>query len=169
MKKQTYYEKRLPELIQKLKSQVDKNMNVITLVVESGLGEEKYQNVLKGRRMACEHCLNTMKQIDSLEHELNPNRNIEESYYKEILPELIHRIKWMVDINLEVVDIEIKEETEDKLSEDKFHSVLKARETAGIDTEWALKKIDELERILHNKQEEKVLKKSWAKIAAEKR
>ena len=53
-----------------------------------------------------------------------------------------------------------------KLSEDKFHQVLKARDTAAIDTEWALKTIDELERELQGKEKQDV-KKSWALAAAD--
>ena len=44
-KVKTYYQTRLPDLIEKLKSQVDKNLEVINREVESSIGEEKYLNV----------------------------------------------------------------------------------------------------------------------------
>lgn len=64
--KNTYYEQRLPDLIEKLKSQVTKNMNIINKEVESGIGEEKYINVLKGRRLAVGYCLTTLDKIANL-------------------------------------------------------------------------------------------------------
>lgn len=191
---QTYYEQRLPDLIKRMKSQVQKNFDIIDREVESDLGSDKYLNVLKGRRIAAENSLDTMKQIDKLEKKLKLDGV---GYYKEQLPLLIERLKAMIDINLNVVDIEIDDDTfeddnlkesigddieeifgkdiakklfkkmapNDKLSEDKFHQVLKARKAAAEDTEWALNTIDDLERQLQDK-EEKGKKKSWAKVAA---
>ena len=160
----TYFDDKIVELIDRLKSQVDKNMDVIDKEVESSIGEEKYINVLKGRRLAVSYCLSTLNKIDDLLPE-------EESYRKKTLPLLIERIKKMVDINLKVIDIEIDEETDEEgnsktLSEDKFHLVLKARDTAAIDTEWVLRKINDLEKELNGTEDEIITKESWAKRAA---
>ena len=137
----TYYETRLPDLIEKLKSQVTKNMNIINKEVESGIGEEKYINVLKGRRLAVGYCLTTLDKIAKL--------NADGLAYKnETLPILIERLKEMVDITLGVIDIEIEDDSEESLTEDKYHFVLRARDIAGTDTEYVLKCIDNLENEL---------------------
>lgn len=164
-KETTYFEEKSIELITRLKSQVNKNMDIINREVESSIGEEKYLNVLKGRRLAVTYCLLTLNKIDDLTIEEN-------SYRREMLPALIERLKDMVDINMKVIDIEIDEEPDDdgnydSLTEDKFHLVLKARDTAGIDTEWVLRRINDLEDELNNKDEEVKVKKSWTKIAAD--
>ena len=164
MSEQTYYQKRIPDLIKRLKNQVKKNLLVISLEVESELGEEKYLNVLKGRRMAAEDCIITMVQIEQLEKEQKVKS--ENGYFKDLLPELIMSMQAMVDLNLEVVDIDI--DGTEGLTEDKYHAVLKARKTAGIDTEWVLKKIDELENLLIGKNQKKEKRKSWSVVAAEK-
>ena len=180
MSDQSYYDKRLPDLIRRLKSQVMKNMDIINREVESQLGEDKFFNVLKGRRMAVEEVLHTMTRIDQLQ---------KGTYRKDNLPLLIERLKEMYDITLEVVDMdidarELDEEALDhlddpgesmarafakagNLTEDKYHAVLKARRTAGDDAEWALKKIDELESELSGKEQTVERKKSWALRAAE--
>ena len=86
----------------------------------------------------------------------------EKSYYKERLPDLIERLKTMVDNNMEVIDKKV----EGDISEDKFFNVLKGRKMAAEDCVWALKKIDELENELNGKEVKKEVKKSWSKIAA---
>jgi hypothetical protein len=161
----TYYQKRLPDLIAKLKSQVTKNYDVINRSVESELSSDKYPNVLKGKRLAVEQNLRVYNQIDKLQTSLNPHAK---SYREDQLPYLIERLKEMVDINLNVVDIDIDESNEDEyktgaLSEDKYINVLKAREIARVDSEWALQLIDDLEKEI--KGEEKEIPGSWAKIA----
>jgi len=85
------------------------------------------------------------------------------SYYKEKLPDLIQKLKSMVDKNMELIDEDITTD----LSEDKNHAVLKGRKMAAEDSVWALKKIDMLERELNGIEEEKTVKKSWAKTAAD--
>lgn len=54
----------------------------------------------------------------------------------------------MVDITLSVIDIEIEDDSEESLTEDKYHFVLRARDIAGTDTEYVLKCIDNLENEL---------------------
>lgn len=194
-KEQSYYDKRLPDLIASLKSQVQKNMDVINREVEQDLGSDKYFNVLKGRRMAAEYSISSMKEIDKLEQELKIDKA--ESYFKAQLPVFIDCLKGMFDNNLKVVDIDIDEEDfddnlkdqigdqieeifgkdiskkifkklgSDKLSEDKFHNVLKARDTARVDNVWVLKTIDDLETILYDKEVTVEKKKSWSKVAAD--
>lgn len=89
-----------------------------------------------------------------------------ESYYRDKLPELIERLKSMVDRNMELVDKEITGD----LSEDKNHAVLKGRKMAAEDCVWAMKKIDELEQELRGEDPNEIKKqKSWAKVAAEKK
>lgn len=188
MSKQSYYRKRLPELIERTKNGVDKNLLVITLEVESQLGEEKYFNVLKGRRMAAEDCIDAMKQVEQLENEIGIKSD--EGYFRKKLPDIIQSMKQMYDLNLEVIDMEIDNGDSDDfeldhlgederaiakamkkatgLTEDKYHAVLKARKTARTDAEWALKKIDELETLLTGEAKgKKEKKKSWSLIAAE--
>jgi len=192
---QTYYQQRLPDLISSLKSKVTKNMDVINREVEHDLGSDKYLNVLKGKRMAVESSIATMKQVEKLAQE-NKIDN-EGDYFKSQLPQFIDRLKEMFDINLKVVDLDIDEEDVednlkdqigdeieeifgkdvakrifkklgpgDKLSEDKYINVLKARDAAGADNEWLLKQIDTLENILYNKEVKTKIKKSWALQAA---
>jgi len=87
------------------------------------------------------------------------------SYYEERLPDLIQKLKNMVDRNLEVID----KDTDEDLSSDKFYNVLKGRRQAAEDISWALRRIDELEKELSGEEAEEIKpKKSWAKRAAEK-
>lgn len=93
-----------------------------------------------------------------MEEELNV------SYYEQRLPDLIEKLKKMVDRNLEVID----KETDEDLSSDKFYNVLKGRRQAAEDIKWCLKLIVELERELSGDELDEIKpKKSWAKIAAE--
>lgn len=194
-KEKTYYYERLPDLINSLKSQVQKNMDVINREVEQDLGSDKYFNVLKGRRMAAEYSISSMKEIDKLEQELKIEK--EGSYFKEQLPVFIDCLKGMFDNNLKVVDLDIDDEDfdddlkdqigdqieeifgkdiskrifkkigTDKLSEVKFHQVLKARDAARIDNVWVLQTIVDLENILHDKDTVVEKKKEWALVAAQ--
>ncbi len=70
-KKISYYEERLPDLIQKLKNMVDRNMDVIDQDTEGDLTSDKFFNVLKGRKQAAEDCVWAMKRIGDLEKELS--------------------------------------------------------------------------------------------------
>lgn len=190
---ETYYQQRLPDLIKRLKSQVKKNFVVMVRPVESDLGSDRYFNVQKGRRLSAENSLAAMKQISRLEQEAKIETD--NDYYKTLLPDFIDHLKQMVDITLEVIDIEIDEDDEvefkdqigdeikeifgpemskkifrslkdnSKLSEDKYVNVLKARNSASEDAEWALKRIDELENELKGKDKSKK-KESWALRAA---
>jgi len=69
--KMSYYEQRLPDLIQKLKNMVDKNMDVIDKETDDDLSSDKFFNVLKGRKQAAEDCSWAMRKIDLLEKELS--------------------------------------------------------------------------------------------------
>jgi predicted acetyltransferase len=85
------------------------------------------------------------------------------SYYEQRLPDLIQKLKNMVDRNMEVVD----KETDEDMSSDKFYNVLKGRRQAAEDITWCLKKIDLLEKELSGEEVEEIKpKQSWAKIAA---
>lgn len=161
---ETYYNEKIELLIDKLKSQVSKNMEVINREVETGIGEDKLVRVLQGRRLAVIHSIKTLDKIV----EISDN---DKAYKKEILPTLILKIKEMVDINLKVIDIDIDENADPDdykvLTEDKYINVVKARDMASDDVEFALKIILELENELNEKETEVVKKKSWAKVASE--
>lgn len=88
-----------------------------------------------------------------------------ESYYKEKLPELIDRLKKMVDNNMDVID----QKVEGDISEDKFFNVLKGRKQAADDCLWAMKRIDELENELNGVELKEEKQKSWAKTASDKK
>ena len=83
-KKISYYEERLPDLIQKLKNMVDKNMDVIDKETDDDLSSDKFFNVLKGRKQAAEDCSWAMRKIDELEKELSGEET------EEIKPKLSH-------------------------------------------------------------------------------
>ena len=68
-----------------------------------------------------------------------------DSYYLEQLPTLIEKLKNMVERNYEIIDRPLDAE----LSDDKLHTILKARRMAAEDADWGLKKIDELAKVLN--------------------
>lgn len=192
---QSYYKQRLPDLIKSLKSQVKKNMEIINREVERDLTSDKYFNVLKGRRMAAEYTLSTLHHIDKLEQDLKINKE-ESYFKEQLpfliehLKEMFEINLKVIDLDIDdeefeddLKDIIGDDITEifgkdiakrifkkiapsDKLSEDKFHNVLKARDTARIDNEWVLKIIDDLENKLNDKEITKEKKQSWARRAA---
>lgn len=113
-KTKTYTEELLPDLIRKLKLMVEKNFDIINKEVECLITEDKFYNVLKGRRMAAEHSVWGMRKIDNLEKQLNPEREENDSsYYKEMLPELIGKLKEMIILNLPIIDMDIDEDEGD--------------------------------------------------------
>ena len=77
-------------------------------VVEGAITEDKFFNVLKGRRLAAEENIWGMKEIDSMYKEReNLKEDESSSYYKENLPELIENLKTLFRLNLEVIDIDL--------------------------------------------------------------
>lgn len=85
------------------------------------------------------------------------------SYYEEMLPNLIQKLKNMVEKNMEIID----QDTDEDISSDKFHAVLRGRKQAAEDCIWSAKKIDLLEKELSGEEVEEIKpKQSWAKIAA---
>lgn len=66
----SYYRDNIPDLISDLKIAVQNNRQVITQEVKSDIGEDKYVNVLKSRRMAADDTIHFLKEIDRLEREL---------------------------------------------------------------------------------------------------
>jgi len=91
---------------------------------------------------------------------------IKKSYYEEMLPSLIQKLKNMVEKNMEIID----QDTDDDISSDKFHAVLRGRKQAAEDCIWCAKHIDQLEKELSGEEAEEIIpKKSWAKRAAEKK
>lgn len=163
MTKQTSYRKQqLPNYIEDLKTIVEKNFEVMVKDVESDIADDKFYNVVKGRKMASEGAIYTLKKIDRLLKEVNSLKESEQSsYYKEKLPELIEKLKVLYRLNTDIMKLE-----NDEVTEEKLHNVIKSREMAEKECEWALEKIDELENELTRKEEETV-KVSWAKRAAE--
>jgi S-adenosylmethionine:tRNA-ribosyltransferase-isomerase (queuine synthetase) len=71
IKKSSYYEENVPDLISDLKTAVTNNRKVITQDVTGELGEDKYVNVLKSRRMAADDTIHFLKEIDRLQNEIN--------------------------------------------------------------------------------------------------
>lgn len=69
--KTSYYEKRLPDLIEKLKNMVNKNLDIIDQDTDDDISSDKFYNVLKGRKQAAEDCTWAMRKIDELEKELS--------------------------------------------------------------------------------------------------
>jgi len=66
-----YYKEQLPKLIEKLKSMVTKNLDLIDADITGDLTEDKNHAVLKGRRMAAEDCDWAMQKIEELEAKLS--------------------------------------------------------------------------------------------------
>lgn len=195
---ESYRKEKIPSLIEKLKNMVSLNFDVMTKPIDSVISEDKYHNIVKGRRMAAEQCIKGAKKIDSCYKELE---NLDEteisSYYKEILPELIDNFKQMADLNLDIIDLELNPHEDDfnnllavedelkemfgdnltrdiiragkyiSVKEDKLHNVIKSRELAYIDYDWAITKVDELKSELTRK-DEKTPNASWAKRNASK-
>lgn len=67
-----------------------------------------------------------------------------EGYYKENLAKLIKRMENSIDQTLEVIDKEIDE----KITDDKYINILKARKQAAEDVIWFMKRIGELKKEL---------------------
>ena len=110
----SYRKERLPSYIRKLKSMVALNYEVMTKEVDNVISEDKYHNIVKGRRQAAEQSIWGMKEVDRTYKELNNlSENELSSYYKEELPELIEHLKTMCDLNLEVIDIELNPHEDD--------------------------------------------------------
>ena len=65
MKKSLSYRKQqLPNFIQKLKSMVALNFEIMTEPIASDISKEKYYNIVKGRRAAAEQSIKGMKKVD---------------------------------------------------------------------------------------------------------
>jgi len=69
--KVSYYDERLPDLIEKLKNMVNKNLDIIDKDTDDDISSDKFYNVLKGRKQAAEDCTWAMRKICELERELN--------------------------------------------------------------------------------------------------
>lgn len=109
-----YRKKQLPQYIDRLKSMVQRNYEIMIKPVDSVISEDKYHNIVKGRKMAAEQSIWGLKKVDACYKELE-NLQEEEmsSYYRENLPELIINLKIMCDLNLEVIDIELNPHEDD--------------------------------------------------------
>ena len=71
MSEKSYYRENLPELIDRLKSSIDKIAPIIDQDIDKDIKDDKLFNVLKAKRQAAEDILWTMKEIDRLEAELS--------------------------------------------------------------------------------------------------
>ena len=76
------------------------------------------------------------------------SEEVKQSYYRENLPDLISDLKAAVQNNRKVI---VQDVTGD-LTEDKYVNVLKSRRMAADDTIHFLKKIDQLEAELENRE-----------------
>lgn len=113
-KKMSYRKEQLPDYIEKLKSMVERNFEVMIKPVESVISEDKYYNIVKGRRMAAEQSIWGLKKVDACYKELeNLHENELSSYYRESLPNLIENLKEMCLLNLEIIDIELNPHEDD--------------------------------------------------------
>lgn len=158
-----YSIEKTPVLIERIKNMISKNMDLIDAPIVGDITEEKYFNVLKGRKIAAEDSIWAMIQIDQLEQAVK--MDVKTSCYKTMMPMLISKIKGMFDQNLDIIDTDISK----SITEDKYINVLKARRMASEYNQWALKTIDDLEDELNGvDKEQKPKQKSWAKVAAEK-
>ncbi len=107
-KVKSYRKEQLPIYLERLKSMVLKNFEIITKEVDSVITEDKYYNVLKGRRTAAEESVIGMRKVDSIYKEIeNLSEEEDSSYYTEMLPQLIENLKRMYLLNLEVIDIDL--------------------------------------------------------------
>lgn len=160
-KKISFRKENLPAYIKRLKTVVDKDLDIMTMEVENDIDSDKYYNILKGRRMAANDAVAISKKIDLLHKELDGiDENEVSGYYREIIPTLITSLKEMYDLNFEVLNL-----NNDFVSEEKLYNVIRSRKEASDDCDWIMTKIEELESELNTKEEE-VNKKSWAKRAA---
>lgn len=193
----SYRKQQLPNYIERLKNMVERNFEVMIKPVDSVISEDKYHNVVKGRRMAAEQSIWGMKKVDACYKELE-NLQADElsSYYRENLPYLIDSLKDMCELNLEVIDIELNPH------EDDFNRLLQVedqlKEMFGEDTtkdiiragKYISVKEDKLHNVIKSRElaakdydwgltkideleseltckEEETVKVSWAKRAAE--
>lgn len=107
-KPESYRKQQLPNYIDRLKNMVERNFEIMIKPVDSVITEDKFYNILKGRRMAAEQSIWGAKKVDSCYKELDNLQESElSSYYREILPQLIENLKAMFQLNLEVIDIEL--------------------------------------------------------------
>lgn len=160
-KVKTYTEEQTPFLIERLKSMVNKNMEVIDSEILGDITEEKFLNVLKGRKAAAQDCIWAMREIDTLEKDIKVKNKT--SYYRNMLPNIIKKMKGMVDKNMKIIDTDIN----DSITEDKYLNILKARKLASEDCRWAMNRVDELNNELNTEETEDSIKQSWTLIAIE--
>jgi len=161
-KKKSFRKQNLPEYIEKLKTVVDKDLEIMTKEVENDIDSDKYYNILKGRRMAANDAISMSKKIDLLHKDIEGIKDDSvSSYYRKTIPLLIESLKEMYSLNGNVIDL-----NNDFVSEEKLHNVIRSRKEAADDCDWIMVKIEELESELNTK-EENIVKKSWAKRAAE--
>ena len=153
----SYRKDNLPDYITRLKTVVEKDLEIMTKEIENDIDSDKYFNVLKGRRMAANDAVDILKKIDLLQKEVD-GLDIDSlgSYYRDTIPVLIGSLKDMYSLNFEVLNLK-----NDFISEEKLHNLIRSRKEASTDCEWILTKIDELEAELNTKEKDKTVK-SWA-------
>lgn len=191
-KKLSFRKENLPTYIERLKSMVARNYEIMVKPIENYISVDKYHNIVKGRRMATDQSIKGLKKIDSCYKELDdiPENELS-SYYRENLEILIGNLKETYLLNLDIIDIELDPNEEDKdevfsvadqlkemfgdkktnailkavstseITEDKVHNVIKGSEMAYEDCDWIMTKIEELESEL-NTEEVETTKESWA-------
>ena len=155
-KKLSFRKENLPTYIERLKTVVDKDLEIMTMEVENDIDSDKYYNILKGRRMAANDAVSISKKIDSLLKDTEGIQGGVSSHYRDIIPKLIISLKQMYELNFEVLNL-----NNDFVSEEKLHNVIRSRKEAAEDCDWVMEKIDELETELNTKVEEDS-NKSWA-------
>ena len=63
----SYYEEKIPELINKLKTAITQCMDIISREINDDLTDDKLHNVLKAKRMATEDVKYYVKEVEDLE------------------------------------------------------------------------------------------------------
>lgn len=197
MEKKSFRQEQLPDFIARLKSMVALNYEIMIQPIENSISVDKYYNIVKGRRSAAEQSIKGLRKIDSCYKEIDAIPEDElSSYYRENIAILIDHLKQTYFLNLAIIDIElapdqqVKQEllnvsgelkemfgdklttsilkavSRDEVTEDKMHNVVKSREMAYEDCDWIMTVIAQLSSELDTKEGD-VIKKSWAKRAAD--
>lgn len=166
----TYYKSVLPELIENTEAMVENNLEIISKKISVFLPDNKLKLALESRRLAVEDVIWASKEVDRMRFELegiegeDDERFLEQSFYRRYIPRIIKELKGMIDNSLEIVSKEIT-----GLSDDKLKQALLSRRMGIVDSVWASKQVDLLEKDLtgkSKKEEQTVEIKNWTKHKA---
>lgn len=80
----SYYKKRLPDLVEKMKTSANQLLEIIAQDINDELSDDKLHNVIKAKRMASEDVIWIFKRVDELENEINGTEKTEEELEEEL-------------------------------------------------------------------------------------